>query len=211
MTDAAAEHRFDVVGSTERFAGNVISVVSDEVVMPDGGTAVRDYVRHIGAVGAAAVDFSADPRGSVLLVRQYRHPVRRTLWELPAGLLDVDGEGALATAKRELWEEADLRAERWDVLTDLLTTPGCSDEAIRLFVAREVTAVPDAERHSRTAEEHTMTTEWVPIDRAAEWALSGEIENAACVAGVLAVARARDTGWTGLRPADAPWPARPGH
>ena len=198
---------FEVVDSTERFSGNVITVVSDEVTMPDGGTAVRDYIRHIGAVGAVAVD----PDGRVLLVRQYRHPVRRMLWELPAGLLDVKGEPALDTAKRELWEEADLRAATWHVLVDLLPTPGCSDEAIRLFLARDVTDVPHAERHTRTAEEHTMTVEWVPVQTAVEWVFAGEIENAACVAGVLAAARAHASGYTGLRPADAPWPARPEH
>ncbi|MDQ1631626.1 MAG: 8-oxo-dGDP phosphatase [Frankiaceae bacterium] len=210
MPDAVEEHTFEIVKSTERFHGRVISVVSDEVTMPDGGTAVRDYVRHVGAVGAVALDLSQEPEGRVLLVRQYRHPVRRELWELPAGLLDVDGEGALATAQRELWEEADLRASRWDVLVDLLPTPGSSDEAIRIFLARDVTAVPHAERHSRTAEEHTMTVEWVPLDTAVAWSLSGEIENAACVAGVLAAARVRDDGWAGLRSADAPWPARAG-
>jgi ADP-ribose pyrophosphatase len=203
------EHEFHVVSSTERFAGNVITVVSDEVAMPDGGTAVRDYVVHIGAVAAVAVDLAEAPAGRVLLVRQYRHPVRRILWELPAGLLDVAGEPAVETAKRELWEEADLRAERWDVLADLLTTPGSSDEAIRIFLARDVTAVPHHERHTRQGEEHTMTTEWLPLDTAVEMVFAGEIENAACVAGVLAAARARDTGFAGLRPADAPWPSRP--
>jgi 8-oxo-dGTP pyrophosphatase MutT (NUDIX family) len=196
---------FEVVASKEQFAGPVFRVVSDEVMMPEGTTAVRDYMVHIGAVGAVALDHE----GRVLLVRQYRHPVRRTLWELPAGLLDVHGEPAVETAKRELWEEADLRAERWDVLVDLLTTPGCSDEAIRLYLARDVTAVPHDERHTRFAEEHTMTTEWVPLDTAVELALAGEMENAACVAGVLAAARARDNGFAGLRPADAPWSARP--
>lgn len=206
---APAEHVFEVVGRTERFTGNVIRVVSDEVTMPDGGTAVRDYVVHVGAVGAVAVDFSDDPAGKVLLVRQYRHPVRRVLWELPAGLLDVAGEPAVETAKRELWEEADLRAARWDVLVDMLTTPGSSDEAIRIFLARDVTGVPHDERHTRLGEEHTMTTEWVPLETAIGWVFAGEIENAACIAGVLATARARDTGFVGLRPADAPWPARP--
>jgi ADP-ribose pyrophosphatase len=202
------EHAFEVVARTEHFKGNVIRLVSDEVTMPDGGTAVRDYIVHIGAVGAVALDFTADPSGRVMLVRQYRHPVGRTLWELPAGLLDIAGEPAVLTAQRELWEEADLRADRWDVLVDLLTTPGCSDEAIRLFLARDITVVPHDERHTRTAEEHTMTTEWVPLDTAVEWVFSGEIENAACVAGVLAAARARDTGFVSLRPADAAWPAR---
>lgn len=210
-TDTHGGHAFEVVNRIMRFTGNVITVVSDEVTMPDGGTAWRDYVMHTGAVAVVAVDFSEDQAGRVLLVRQYRHPVRRELWELPAGLLDVAGEPALETAKRELWEEADLKAGRWDVLVDLLTTPGSSDEAIRIFLARDVSAAPDGHRHTRVAEEHTMTTDWVPLDTAVEWALAGEIENAACVAGVLAAARARDTRWASLRPADAPWPSRPGH
>jgi ADP-ribose pyrophosphatase len=208
---AAPEHAFEVVKSTERFSGNVIRVVSDEVTMPDGGTGVRDYVVHIGAVAAVALDFSEGPEGRVLLVKQYRHPVRRELWELPAGLLDVAGEPALESAKRELLEEADLRADRWDVLIDLLTTPGSSDEAIRIFLAREISAVPHGDRYTRTGEEHTMTTEWVPLDTAIERIFAGEIENAACVAGVLAAARARDAGFANLRPATAPWPARPNH
>lgn len=203
------DHTFEVVGHVERFAGRFIKVVSDDVTMPGGGTEVRDYVLHIGAVGAVALDFSEDPAGRVMLVRQYRHPVRRELWELPAGLLDVAGEPALQTAQRELWEEADLRAARWDVLVDLLTTPGGSDEAIRLFLARDVSEVPEGERHARAGEEKIMTTQWVPLDTAVEWVLAGEIENAACAAGVLAAAHARDRGWAVLRPADAPWPSRP--
>ncbi len=208
---AAAEHAFEVVKSTERFSGNVIRVVTDEVTMPDGGSAIRDYVVHTGAVAAVALDFSEGPRGRVLLVRQYRHPVRRELWELPAGLLDVAGEPAVESAKRELLEEADLLAERWDVLVDLLTTPGSSDEAIRIFLAREISAVPQDDLHTRTGEEHSMITEWVPLDTAVERIFNGDIENAACVAGVLAAVHARDTGFADLRPADAPWPARPQH
>jgi 8-oxo-dGTP pyrophosphatase MutT (NUDIX family) len=204
-------HEFTVLGRVERFASRIFTVVTEQVTMPGGETLARDYLEHIGAVGAVALDFSAGPAGRVMLVRQYRHPVRRPLWELPAGLLDVAGEAAVSTAARELWEEADLRAARWDVLVDLLPTPGCSNEAIRLFLARDVTEVPSHERHTRVAEEQELTAEWVPLDTAADWALAGEIENAACVAGVLAAARARDSGWASLRPADAPWPARPGY
>jgi ADP-ribose pyrophosphatase len=203
------EHAFDVVARTEQFRSPIMTVLSDEVEMPDGGTAVRDYIVHIGAVGVVALDFTGDEAGRVMLVRQYRHPVRQQLWELPAGLLDVAGEPALSTGRRELWEEADLRAERWDVLVDLLTTPGSSDEAIRLFLARDISVVPHHERHARVAEEHTMTAQWVPLDTAVEWVFAGEIQNAAAVSGILAAVRARDTGWAGLRPADAAWPARP--
>ncbi|GAA3389717.1 NUDIX hydrolase [Cryptosporangium minutisporangium] len=196
---------YELVARKDQFAGKVISVVSDEVTMPDGGTAVRDWVIHPGAVGVVAVDSSE----RVLLVHQYRHPVGRELWELPAGLLDVEGEAAVLTAARELAEEADLRAARYDVLVDLLTTPGASNESIRLYLARGLSAVPEGERHTRTGEEATMTTRWFPLDEAVDMALAGEIENAAAAAGVLAAAAARAREWRGLRGPDAPWRARP--
>jgi 8-oxo-dGTP pyrophosphatase MutT (NUDIX family) len=225
---------YHVVSRKEQFSGRVIELVSDEVTMPGGRTAIRDYLRHPGACGvvplALAGEAAPDLAGAVvgpdgalrpsdgeppdvdrvLLVRQFRHPVRRELWELPAGLLDVAGESAVASAARELAEETDLRAGRYEVLIDLLTTPGCSDEAIRLFLARDLTPIPLAERHEREGEEATMTTAWIPLDTAVAMVFSGEIENAACAAGILATAAARAAGWQGLRPADAPWPSRPG-
>jgi ADP-ribose pyrophosphatase len=144
-----------------------------------------------------------------VLVRQYRHPVRSELVELPAGLLDAPGEPALETARRELWEEADLRASEWHVLADLLTSPGGSDEAIRVYLARGLTAVPAAERHTREAEEAVMTVSRVDLDAAVGMVFDGRVQNATCAAGVLAAARARENGFAGLRPADAPWGARP--
>jgi len=201
----ATAHEFEVTERHERFSGAVITVVSDAVRMPGGDVSVRDYVRHPGAVGVVALDEA----GRVLLVRQYRHPVGRDLWELPAGLLDVHAEEALDAARRELAEEADVTAARWHVLADVLTSPGCSDEAIRLFLARDLAAVPDADLHVRTHEEATMLVEAVDLDTAVGWVLAGEVENAACAVGVLAAARARDSGFAGLRPADAPWRARP--
>jgi 8-oxo-dGTP pyrophosphatase MutT (NUDIX family) len=149
------------------------------------------------------------PRDRVVLVRQYRHPVRSDLVELPAGLLDAPGEPALETARRELWEEADLRASEWHVLADLLTSPGGSDEAIRVYLARGLTAVPAAERHTREAEEAVMTVSRVDLDAAVGMVFDGRVQNATCAAGVLAAARARENGFAGLRPADAPWGARP--
>lgn len=95
-------------------------------------------VEHPGAVGIVALDDA----GRVFLVRQYRHPTRRHLWELPAGLLDVAGEPPLTAAHRELAEEAGLRARDWLVLVDALNSPGMSDEAIRLFLARGIEVIP---------------------------------------------------------------------
>ena len=198
------QHEYAVRTRQERFRGNVFRVVSDEVAMPGGGFGIRDYVIHPGAVGAVALDGD----GRVVLVRQYRHPVGRHLWELPAGLIDVPGEPLPATAARELAEEADLVAARWDLLLDLHTTPGSSDELMRVFLARDLSPVPDEQRYTRTHEESEMAVRMVDLDEAADWVAAGEITNAACVAGVLAAARARDRGWATLRPADSPLPGR---
>lgn len=200
--DLAADHVFAVRSSRERFTGRVFSVVSDEVTMPGGGAAVRDYVRHVGAVGVVAVD----DVGRVVLVRQYRHPVRRQMWELPAGLIDVVGEDLPAAARRELAEEADLVAGRIDLLVDLHTSPGCSNEMIRIFLARDLAPVPDQDRHDRRDEEAQIQVRLVDVDEAVRMVLAGEITNAAAVAGLLAAARARDLGWTSLRSVTEPVP-----
>ena len=181
------EHAYDVRSSTERFNGTMFRVVSDEVTMPGGGVAVRDYLVHPGAVGVVAID----GEGRVVLVRQYRHPVRRRLWELPAGLIDKPGEDLAATAARELAEEADLAAGRLEPLIDLHTSAGCSSESIRLFLARDLREVPPPERHQRFDEEADMVVRRFHLDEAVQMIFNGEITNAAAVAGVLAAAH----GW----------------
>lgn len=188
---------YTVLSRTERFRGAVFRVVTDDVAMPDGQRAARDYVVHVGAVGVVALDEA----GKVVLVRQYRHAVGRELWELPAGLIDVADEPLVDAAARELAEEADLRAGRWHLLADVHTSPGCSNEMIRLYLARDLVEVPDEERHNRTHEEAGLLVRRVDLDEAVRMAFAGEITNAACLVGVLAAARARDLGWVPLRPA----------
>ncbi|KLN32919.1 ADP-ribose pyrophosphatase [Cellulosimicrobium funkei] len=185
--------------------GRVFDLRSD-VVELDDGRVTREYLDHPGAVAIVALD--DDER--VLLLRQYRHPVRRELWEVPAGLLDVVGEDARLAAARELAEEADLQAARWDVLVDYFTTPGGSNEALRVFLARDLSPVPDDERFAREAEELDMELRWVPLDEALRGVLAGELHNPSAVVGILAAAASRADGWASLRPADAPWPERRG-
>lgn len=192
-----------VVSRTERFSGRVFSVVTDRVTMPGGGAADRDYLRHVGAVGVVALD----DQGRVVLINQYRHAVGGRLWELPAGLRDVQGEDLSVGALRELAEEADLRAGRIDVLLDLHSSPGMTNEQVRIFLARDLSPVPAPERHDRTDEEADIEVRWVPLDEAVVMVFAGEITNASAVAGVLAAARARDLGWAPLRPADTPTPS----
>ncbi|MET8262371.1 NUDIX domain-containing protein [Micromonospora arida] len=196
------EHRYEVRSREERYRGRIFDVVTEEVTMPGGGTGLRDLVRHVGAVAVVALDDA----GQVVLIRQYRHPVGRHLWELPAGLMDVSGEELPVAALRELAEEADLTAGRVDVLVDLHSSPGFTNEIVRVFLARDLADVPADERHERHDEEADLQVVRIDLDEAVAMVLAGEITNASAVAGLLAVARARDTGFASLRRADAPLP-----
>ena len=183
-----------------RYSGPIFTVFTDRVTMSGGETATRDVVQNMGAVGVVALDDA----GRVVLIKQYRHAVAERLWELPAGLRDVEGEPPALAAARELAEEADLRAGRYDLLVDLHTSPGFSSESIRLFLARDLSPVPETERYRRTDEEADLEVTAVDLDEAVAMIFRGEITNAATVAGLLAAARARDAGWATLRPADTP-------
>lgn len=204
MTDVADAHDPQpVVERIERFDGLRWSVRTDRVRLPQGEVVSRDYQVHPGAVGIIAVD--DDER--ILFVRQYRHPVGAFLWEPPAGLMDLAGESAWATARRELVEEAGVVAGHWNVLADWYNSPGGSTEAFRCFLARDLSPAPGG-RPPGEAEEADLPTEWIALDAAVEAVLAGRLGNPTAVTGVLAAAAARSTGWTGLRPPDAPWPVR---
>lgn len=205
LADVKDEGR-EVVDRTRLHEGKVFDLVADHVRLdPDDGDAVvREYLDHPGAV--AIVALRGEPGAEeVLLIQQYRHPVRALLWEIPAGLLDVDGEDYVVAAARELHEEADLRAERWDVLVDYFTSPGGSDESLRVYLARDLTEVHEDDRHAREDEERDMPTRWVPLDEAVAAVHAGVVHNPSAVVGILATASARAQGWAALRPADAPW------
>ncbi|MFF3327229.1 NUDIX domain-containing protein [Streptomyces sp. NPDC002889] len=187
------------------FRGNKTSVRTDHVVMPDGTVVTRDYQVHPGSVAVLALDDA----GRVLVLRQYRHPVRHKLWEIPAGLLDVPGENPLHAAQRELYEEAHVKAEDWRVLTDIYTTPGGCDEAVRIFLARDLSEA-EGERFEVSEEEADMELARVPLDELVQGVLAGDLHNTCLVVGVLsATAALNGAGFDALRPAEAPWPARP--
>lgn len=198
---------WELLSTRRPFQGAKTAVNSDEVRMPDGSTARRDYQVHPGSVCVLALDEA----GRVLVLSQYRHPVRRRLWELPAGLLDVPGENPLLGAERELYEEAHVKAEDWRVLVDFYASPGGSDEAIRVFLARGVSDA-EGERYAESgSEEADMELAWIPLTDLVRGVLSGELGNPGLVTGVLALsaALASEDGLATLRPADAPWQARP--
>ncbi|MEU4015363.1 NUDIX hydrolase [Microbacterium sp. NPDC028030] len=178
----------EVLQSDLVYEGRVWDVRSDRVRYGDGEM-VRQYVDHTGAVAILALD----DEGRVLLIQQYRHPIRHRDWELPAGLLDVEGEEPLAAARRELAEEADLTAAHWEPLVSSWTTPGGNDEMIHIFLATGIEAAETA--HDREDEEADIRVEWVPLADAVDAVLAGRMHNGILTIGVLAAAqRLRDRG-----------------
>jgi len=184
------------------YVGNVFSFVSDEISL-DGDDAVlrREYIDHPGAVAIVPLrDSETGPE--VLMLSQYRHPVGAVLWEIPAGLLDKEGEDPLVAAQRELAEEAGLEAKTWHVLVDLFSSPGCLSESLRVFLAEDLTASDLA--YERTEEEAGMKHEWVRLADAVELIHSGKIHNATAIAGLLAAASVRAGGGS-LRDVSSEW------
>ena len=176
--------------------GTFVTLRTDEVRMPDGDVAARDVVEHPGAVAIVALDDA----GQVLLIRQYRHPVGRLLWEIPAGLRDVAGEPLHVAAARELREETGYAATTWHVLIDCFTSPGILTERLRVFLARGLTKVPEADRGlTLRHEEAYLQTAWLPLEQAVAAFLAGDLHNGVAAVGILAAYAAHQGGFAWLR------------
>lgn len=171
----------EIVSTDLVYEGAVWDVRSDTVRYGDGEM-TRQYVEHPGAAAVVAID----DEERVVLIQQYRHPIKERDWEIPAGLLDVAGEPPMETAKRELTEEADLAADRWQHLVSMHTTPGGNDEVVHLFLARGLRAVEtDFEREH---EESDMRLERVPLADVIDGVLAGRLRNGILATGALAAA-----------------------
>jgi len=203
MTEIRDEHvAVRTLLSREVFSGRVFGIQRDELVLNEAQEPIlREYMSHPGAVVIVALRGDGGEE-EILLERQYRHPVRAKLWEVPAGLLDIPGEDPLVGAQRELAEEADLVAQRWDVLLDIFNSPGCSSESIRIFLARELSQTQTP--FDREDEEADFEYQWVKLDDAVTAALQGSLHNASTVCAVLATEAARRRGWD-LREVSSPW------
>ena len=194
-----------VLSSQTVYEGRIWDVVSEEVELSDDGPRMtRDFITHPGAVAVLALD----EQDRVLLIRQYRHPVGMTQWEIPAGILDLEGEHPAQAAARELGEEADLSAGRLDTLVEFHNSPGSSAESLRIYLARELETLE--QEFEREDEESEIVATWVPLEAAVAAVLEGSLHNPNLVIGVLAAHASRAGEWSSLRPADAPWPAHPG-
>lgn len=191
----------DVTSSELVFEGKVWDIRRDTFGY-NGAGIVREYVDHTGAVAVLALD----DQNRVLLIKQYRHPVRMREWEIPAGLLDVTGEDPLAAAKRELAEEADISATDWNVLAEFYTSPGGSNEAIRIYLAR---GIAELDAFERIDEEADIELRWVPLDECVDAVLDRRIQNPSLVIALLAANTAKQRAWATLGPADAAWPRHP--
>ncbi|AOW92749.1 ADP-ribose pyrophosphatase [Rhodococcus sp. WMMA185] len=200
----AGRHEFETLDSRTAYSGSILALRVDRVAMPNGRTAEREVVEHHGAVAIVAVDDD----GRLVLIHQYRHPVGRRLWEIPAGLLDEPGEDPAEAARRELAEETGLGAHRWSVLVDVLVSPGFTDESVRVFLAEDLYEV--GRPHSED-EEADLDIERIPLDEVISMVLSGVIVNATAVSGVMALAAFRSGSGAALelRDENAPWVDRP--
>lgn len=191
-----------VQSSDTIYVGNVFSFVSDEIILEgDDKVLRREYIDHPGAVAMVPLREGEDGP-EVLLLSQYRHPVGAVLWEIPAGLLDKEGEDPLEAAKRELAEEAGLEAQTWHVLVDVFSSPGCLSESLRIFLARGL-AESDL-GYVRTEEEAGMEYEWIGLAEAIRLIHNGSIHNTTAITGLFSAASALSGGGE-LREPDAPW------
>lgn len=134
MSEPVAERLQD---REEVFAGRLLHVYRDRVLVSGDRSAMREVIHHPGAVAVVAIDHA----GRALLVRQWRHAVGRAVWEICAGTRDP-GEDPANTATRELAEETGYRAARWRSLGAGCVSPGYTDELIHLFLAEELSAGP---------------------------------------------------------------------
>jgi 8-oxo-dGTP pyrophosphatase MutT (NUDIX family) len=169
---------FRQVGERLVHQGHVVAFAVGTFEGPDGTTFERDIVRHPGAVSVVAVD----DEGMAVLVRQYRAVLDEWILELPAGKLDVEGEDPVVCAQRELVEEVGLEATEWELLAEFHHSPGFCDELGRVYLARGLTAVPDARQG---VEEETMTLERWPLEAAVRMVTDGTVHDAKTCIGLL--------------------------
>ena len=160
------------------YTGKITSIRRDELTRGDGKTFVRETAVASDAVGIVAMD----DKGRILLIRQYRHPMGRPVWEIPAGRMDVEGEKPEETALRELREEADTEASSVELLTLFLNSAGWTTEKTYVYLAKDLMDVPEFQREN---EEADIEKKWLSLNEAAELVKSGEIDDAKTVIGIL--------------------------
>ena len=168
------------IASEEIFQGFILHVQKDTVGLPDGNTASREVIRHIGAV--CVIPVTED--NQVIMERQYRYPIDRVIWEIPAGKLDAADEKWLDAAKRELREETGYTADEWTMIGEFYGAPAYSDERIGMFLAR---GLHRGERHL-DADEYLDVVK-VPLKDLVADVMNGVISDAKTQVAILKAAR----------------------
>lgn len=163
------------ISSARIYRGRLLDVREDRVSLPNGKEAIREYIVHPGAV----VVIPLLDNGDILMVRQFRYPLRREFIELPAGKIDP-GEDTLRCGQRELLEETGYVAESWHCLTTIHPCIGYSDERILIYLAREL-----SERGHRRDEDEFLDNVRLPLARAMEWLREGRLSDAKTMAGLF--------------------------
>ncbi len=172
--------RETLTGSEEIFDGIVLHVKRDTVRLPNGHSAIRELIRHIGAVCVIPVL----DNGDVIMERQYRYPIDRVILEIPAGKLDAAGEDRLSAAQRELREETGYTAEEWINIGDFHAAPAYSDEYITMYMAR---GLRRGDRH--LDEDEFLDVHTVPLKELVEEVMAGRISDAKTQVCILKAAR----------------------
>lgn len=228
LADCPSPTSATLVERRQLYQGAVFDFVSDRIrLRGEQKVITRDYVAHPGAVAIVALrgnpkatlkanQLDAEPKRldhrlqdlEVLLINQYRHPVKARLWEIPAGLLDHPHEDRLSAAQRELWEETGYQADTWQVLADFFTSPGCTSEHLRIYLARDLSEVK-GQSFAREDEEQHLLSAWVPLPQAMQAIKAGQIHSPSAVLGLQATWLAGLEDWQGLRDENAPFHADP--
>lgn len=177
--------REETIESQRVYQGHFIDLRRDRVRLPNGHEAGREYVVHPGAVMIVAIL----PDGSLVMERQYRYPVRQTMIEFPAGKLDA-GEGGLACAQRELWEETGYRAKRWAKAGIMHPVIGYATEVIEIWFADDLTL---GERHLDDGEFLDVFT--AMAEELDQWMQQGLLTDAKTIVGMMWLKQWRAGAW----------------
>ncbi|MFP7696204.1 NUDIX domain-containing protein [Trueperella sp. LYQ143] len=207
LRDESALDHVVVCERHQVYHGAIFDIYHDEIRFASGDTAVRQWMDHDDAVAIVALRPVTLPGGhaqrderdpsmwEILLIRQYRHAPQRIMWEIPAGLQDIAGEHPVCTAARELAEETSYRAARWYRSVAFVTSPGCSNEDLQVYLAFDVE--PCEVSFVREAEEAEMTQQWVNLAQVLEAVMAADLRSPTLVAGVLAASIALQRGLAG--------------
>lgn len=167
-----------VESSTQAFKGKIVTIEVD--TLSNGGD--ERFTRETAVTSDSVAVVALNESDNILLIKQYRHPIRRAVWEIPAGRMDVAGESPQQAALRELEEETDTTASTMYELTAFNNSSGLLTEKTYLFLARDLSSVP---AFARSEEEADIEKEWVPLLEAFDRVKAGTIDDAKTMIGIL--------------------------